>query len=313
MTSGNWVLPERFIEHARSWAAQPGRQAAPARRAATVMLLRPGGMPGSANAGPDNPGPDSAAPDSASPDNPGPDNPGPDNPSPEVYLLRRAASMAFASGMYVFPGGTVDPRDATTGLGWAGPDAAHWADRLGLADPAVAQAVVCAAVRETFEECGVLLAGPDAQTVLTDVRGEQWQAARRALVSREIGFAEFLAERGLLLRSDLLRPWARWITPEFEPRRFDTYFFLAALPAEQETGWVCGEADDEAWLPPAEALRRYAAGEIGLLPPTEVALRELAPHPAVADALAAAAGRDAGTPVLPRIKFAADGSARLVA
>lgn len=294
MTSGSWVLPEQLVEHARSWTERPAQQRQPVapRRAATVMLLRPGGDPGSdRRVNPADPRPRAA---------------------PEVYLLRRAATMAFASGMYVFPGGTVDPRDAGRGIGWAGPDAVGWAVRLGL-DAPTAQAVVCAAVRETFEECGVLLAGPDAHTVLTDLRGEQWQAARRALEAREIGFAEFLADRGLVLRSDLLRPWARWITPEFEPRRFDTYFFVAALPQEQETGWVCGEADDEVWLPPAAALDRHAAGEIALLPPTEVALGELAPHPTVADALAAAAKRNPATPVLPRIEFTADGTARLVA
>lgn len=304
MTS-SWALPEQLVEHARSWAARSGRQPVPPRRAATVMLLR--GLRAASGRSATEPAVEQPAGGGR-----GVEAGGAGAGGTEVHLLRRAATMAFASGMYVFPGGTVDPRDATAGIGWAGPDAAGWAARLGL-DPPTAQAVVCAAVRETFEECGVLLAGPDVDTVLTDVRGEPWQVARRALVAREFGFAEFLADRGLVLRSDLLRPWARWITPEFEPRRFDTYFFVAALPGEQETGEVSGEADDQVWLPPAEALRRYAAGEIALLPPTEVALRELTGHPTVAGALAAAAGRDPATPVLPRIEFAPDGSPRLVA
>lgn len=280
MIFGSWTLPEPLAEHARAWVAHPAPQPVQPRRAATVMLLR-----------------ERAANDA---------------PVLEVHLLRRVATMAFASGMYVFPGGTVDPRDSATDIGWAGPAVSEWAERLGV-DPPTAQAVVCAAVRETFEECGVLLAGPDQDTVLADVRSGSWQAARRALVAREIGFAEFLAERDLVLRSDLLRPWAHWITPEFEPRRYDTYFFVAELPAAQETGLASGEADHQVWLSPAEALRRHAAGEIAMLPPTEVALRDLAEHRTVADVLAAAVDRDAVTPVMPRLEFAADGTPRLVA
>lgn len=304
-------MPEQLIEHVRSWAAQPAPQPAPPRRAATVMLLRPGAVndPGGATGGSGGTAGSGTATGPASATGPGESH---HAAGPEVYLLRRVATMAFASGMYVFPGGTVDPRDSAAGIGWAGPDPTDWADRLGV-DAPTAQAVVCAAVRETFEECGVLLAGPDPDTVLTDVRSEPWQAARRALVAREISFAEFLAERELVLRSDLLRPWARWITPEFEPRRFDTYFFVAELPVEQETGWASGEADYQVWLPPAEALRRRAAGEIAMLPPTEVALRDLAEHRTVGDVLAAATTRDPATPVLPRVEFAADGTPRLVA
>ena len=79
----------------------------------------------------------------------------------------------------------------------------------------------------------MLLAGADADTVVGDVSGADWERARLALIARELGFAELLDRHGLVLRSDLLVPWARWITPEFEPRRFDTYFFLAALPEGQ--------------------------------------------------------------------------------
>lgn len=282
MTFGSWTLPDSLAEHAHAWVANPAPQPAQPRRAATVMLLRHGAAAG------------------------------PDTAGLEVHLLRRVATMAFASGMYVFPGGTVDPRDSAADIGWAGPTVAQWADRLGV-DPPTAQAVVCAAVRETFEECGVLLAGPDQDTVLADVRDESWQAARRALVAREVGFAEFLAERDLVLRSDLLRPWARWITPEFEPRRYDTYFFVAELPAAQETGLASGEADYQVWLPPAEALRRQAAGEIAMLPPTEVALRDLAEHRTVGEVLVAAVDRDPATPVMPRLELDSDGTLRIVA
>src|SRR6476620_9532337 len=86
---------------------------------------------------------------------------------PVVHLLRRRASMAFAGGAYAYPGGSVDPRDERGSRSWAGPDAGAWAERLGC-PPAVAQAVVCAAVREMFEESGVLLAGPDTRSVVAD-------------------------------------------------------------------------------------------------------------------------------------------------
>ncbi|GIJ48646.1 hypothetical protein Val02_55320 [Virgisporangium aliadipatigenens] len=203
----------------------------------------------------------------------------------EVYALRRVATMAFAAGMYVFPGGGVDPRDATAEIGWAGPTPAEWAERLDLPE-AQARAVVCAAVREVFEESGVLLAGPDAATVVGDVSGAEWEAARVALVGRELSLAEFLAARGLALRGDLLAPWARWVTPEFEPRRFDTYFFLARLPERQRTRDVGGEAALVRWATPAEL-----AEERPMLPPTEITLRQLAQFDRIDDALDAAGGR----------------------
>src|SRR6266699_4343390 len=92
-------------------------------------------------------------------------HPGPGRPGLEVYMLRRKSSMAFAPGAFVFPGGSVDARDADIEVGWAGPDAQEWG-RMIDAPADLARALVCAAVRETFEECGVLLAGPTADTVV---------------------------------------------------------------------------------------------------------------------------------------------------
>ncbi|MYS22537.1 NUDIX hydrolase [Streptomyces sp. SID4948] len=224
---------------------------------------------------------------------------------PVVHMLRRHAGMAFAAGMYAYPGGGVDPRDERP-VGWAGPGLDTWAAALGVA-PAHAQAVVCAAVRETFEESGVLLAGPDASAVVADTTGEDWEADRTALVRHELAFADFLARRHLVLRSDLLAPWARWITPEFEARRYDTWFFLALLPAGQRTRDVSGEADRTAWLRPAEAVAGYDRGELVMLPPTVSTLRALLPYGAAADALAAAPGRDL-SPVLARAEVGEDGS-----
>ncbi|MER5639315.1 NUDIX hydrolase [Kitasatospora sp. NPDC002227] len=220
---------------------------------------------------------------------------------PEVYLLRRRTSMAFAGGMYAYPGGGVDPRDAEAELGWAGPSPEEWAERLGT-DARTAQAVVCAAVRETFEEAGVLLAGPDGKTL---VEPWAWAAEQAALEARELSFAEFLRERGLLLRSDLLAGWARWTTPAFEERRFDTWFFVARLPEGQQAAREVGEADRTVWLPPAEAVRGHAEGEYGMMPPTITVLRELLPHPTAEAAVAAAADRRI-SPVLGRAELAGD-------
>ena len=199
----------------------------------------------------------------------------PASDSLEVYMLRRQASMAFAPGAYVFPGGSVDARDADEEVSWTGPDAAEWG-RIFAAPPALARALVCAAVRETFEESGVLLAGESPESVVADTTSEDWEADRRALLDRSVSLGELLTRRGLILRADLLRPWSRWITPVVEPRRFDTRFFAAALPPGQRTRDVGGEASEVAWVRPAEALASGRRGEIRLFPPTMVSLSELA-------------------------------------
>ena len=118
---------------------------------------------------------------------------------------------------------------------------------------------------------------------------------RAALVARDLGFAEFLRARDLTLRADLLAPWARWITPEFEPRRYDTYFFLARLPAGQLTRNVGGEADEVRWLRPID--RRG----LPMLPPTRVTLKQVDAYDSIDELMAAAADRDAATPVVPRL------------
>ncbi|GII63077.1 hypothetical protein Skr01_31620 [Sphaerisporangium krabiense] len=206
-------------------------------------------------------------------------------PGVEVYLLRRATSMSFAAGAYVFPGGGVDPRDADRRVAWAGPSPEVWARAFG-ADVTTARGLVCAAVRETFEESGVLLAGPSPDTLVADTTGDDWEADREALIARELSLAEFLDRRGLVLRTDLLRPWAHWITPDVESKRFDTRFFVAALPPGQRTRDVGGEADQVAWMRPGEALRRAEAGEIFLMSPTIRTLTEIAAFEDVASVLA---------------------------
>ncbi|TLG08801.1 NUDIX hydrolase [Nocardia cyriacigeorgica] len=203
---------------------------------------------------------------------------------PEVFLQRRVGAMAFAAGMTVFPGGGVDPSDATADIAWAGPEPAWWAERFRTTEPR-AQALVCAAVRETFEECGVLLAGPAADQVVADTAG--YREARGKLERRELSLAQFLVEQNLVLRADLLRPWANWITPEVEQRRYDTRFFVAVLPDGQRADGATSEAAEVQWRTPAEALGRWRAGADILLPPTWAQLDALAGYASTAEILAA--------------------------
>jgi len=151
----------------------------------------------------------------------------------EAFLLRRTRALEFAPGACVFPGGSVDERDADPAIGetgWAGPSPAEFGDLLGVS-PGHARALVCAAVRETFEESGVLLAGPSPTELVRDTA--VLVQDRRSLLDGSASLGELLGRRGLVLRADLLTPWARWITPEVSPRRFDTWFFAAALPSGQ--------------------------------------------------------------------------------
>jgi hypothetical protein len=166
-------------------------------------------------------------------------------------------------------------------------------------------------VRETFEESGVLLAGEGPDAIVADTTADDWEADRQSLVDRSLSFAEMLERRRLVLRADLLRPWAHWITPEFEPKRFDTRFFVAAMPPGQRTRDVGGEADRVAWVRPADALAAAERGEMGMLPPTAFTLSEIASYDDVAAVLAAGTQRDI-RPVLPKLVLTDDDEARLL-
>jgi 8-oxo-dGTP pyrophosphatase MutT (NUDIX family) len=233
-----------------------GRSAVPEPRdAATVVVIRPAG------------------------DGPAGNGQAAAGPGLEALMLRRTAAMKFAPGAYVFPGGSVDQGDYSADIGWHGPSPAEFGARLG-APAEVARALVCAAVRETFEESGLLLAGAPGGGPLTGLaeRSEppSWAADRLALASGVLSLAELLNRRGLVVRADLLVPWARWITPEGEPRRFDARFFVAAAPDGQVASGHAAESDHIAWLAPAAAISAAKAGEISLLPPTATTLNDLA-------------------------------------
>ena len=227
-------------------------------------------------------------------------------PGLEVYLLRRTKGMPFAGGMTAYPGGGVDPRDGDTEIAWAGPSPEQWATAFGC-DERMARELVCAAVRETFEEAGVLLAGTENGSVVPDVSGDDWEEQRQALLTRELSLAELLAGRGLALRSDLLRPFAHWITPPVEPRRYDTKFFAAALPVGQEARHVSGEADEASWVTPSAALAEVSAGVRPMMPPTIHTLGQLDRFSDVAGALAGSPP-DPMEPISPTFEETPDGT-----
>ena len=200
----------------------------------------------------------------------------------EAYLQRRPARMGFAGGLWVFPGGRVDEADGDPAVdaSWAGPSPADWAGRLGLGVDE-ARGHVVAACRETLEEAGLLLATPAPGV------GEVAEA-RHELLAGSAGLAGLLGRLGVRLDTDRLRYWAWWVTPEEEPRRYDTRFFVAGLPADAAVTAHLAEAERERGRPPAEAA---ADQGLPMLPPTRYTLRDLAAFGSVAEALAAAAGR----------------------
>lgn len=241
-------LPEGLAAHAREFVAS-GREPVAPKLAATVLLLSPS------------------------------------RDGYRVFMIRRVPTMPFAPGMHAFPGGSVDARDSEVELRWEG--RSDWSARLGQPKD-VAQAVVCAAIREVFEETGVLL-------VRSAFDASAFEDERAALVERRLAFADFVASHGLTLRGDLLTPWSRWITPVFEPRRYDTYFFLARMPDGQSARNVGGEADSISWVRPAET------EGLATLPPTRTTLHEISDFDGVDALMAAAAIRDTSTPVIPRL------------
>lgn len=219
----------------------------------------------------------------------------------DVFLMRRHSKMDFAPGVMVFPGGGVDERDRNADIEWAGPPPQWWAERFGI-EPDLAEALVCAAARETFEESGVLFAGPgDPESIVNDASA--YGESRRALAEGALSFADFLRRENLVLRSDLLRPWANWVTPEAElTRRYDTYFFVAALPDGQRADGENTESDGAGWTTPQAAIDDFEAGRNVLLPPTWTQLDSLVGR-SVADVLSV---ERQIVPVQPRLEIQGD-------
>jgi 8-oxo-dGTP pyrophosphatase MutT (NUDIX family) len=225
----------------------PLREGAPTKPAATVILLRDGAT------------------------------------GPEVFLVRRNRGAAFMGGAYVFPGGKLDGGDSDAALleRVRGLDAASAHRALGEPElaPEIALALYVAALRETFEEAGVLLGSAAA--------GFDAEAARRRL-AEHAPFPLLAAELELALDAGALVPFARWVTPAVESRRFDARFFLAVAPEGATGSHDEGETIAHAWKTPAEAVAAHLRGEIDLPPPTLRTLEELSSFARAEDVLAAA-------------------------
>jgi 8-oxo-dGTP pyrophosphatase MutT (NUDIX family) len=200
----------------------------------------------------------------------------------EVFMMVRHHQIEFNSGALVFPGGSVDPGDHEI----AGKRELRGGG--GGLDPH-ALAFRIAAIRETFEESGILLAKPrGSKDLLSAARAAEIGAAFRALADKDSGFLKIFTGSGILLALDELVPYAHWITPEGMPKRFDTHFFLAAAPPEQVGAHDGLESTDSVWISPRDALAGGDSGRFKLPFPTTRNLIKLAKHRTVAAALDAA-------------------------
>lgn len=232
----------------------------------------------------------------------------------EVFMLRRNLKSDFVGGAYVFPGGAVDPGDRELDLErWCrGRSDVEASARLGIDRGGLAFWV--AAIRESFEESGYLLAyGGDGELVglhEPDI-AERFVAHRRAVDRSERSLLSVCEEEALTLAVDTMWYFGHWVTPEGAPRRYDTRFFLAAAPPQQTPVHDDHEVIAHLWIRPADALARHAAGELAMLPPTVASLRALEPSATALDALAAAAEVVDVPTVQPRV-IMDEGGVRIV-
>lgn len=222
--SRKFPLWESEDEAAQSWVEFGERTPAKARYASSVVLLRDG-----------------------------------DKGAKTLLSYRRGYSPL---GTVAFPGGSVESTDREP-IDWVGPSSEEWAQRLGLSDASLAQAHVVAAIRETFEETGILLAGTDASS-LADLTGRaDLMAKREAMVNGEVSFAEMLNRRGLAVRTDLLKPIINWVSPDFAHRRFNTWYFAVAKPANQDATPLTSKDFWQEWVCPKKLVEDETSTQIG--------------------------------------------------
>ncbi|WP_196837109.1 NUDIX hydrolase [Zhihengliuella flava] len=220
----HFALPPAEVPAAENWAAHGERAPRAARRASSVILLRDGAH------------------------------------GVETYLGYRRGMSPL--GAVAFPGGS-EEHDDDAPVDWFGPSPAQWADRLGILDHRHARARIVCAARELFEETGVLLAGHDELSMIENCATREWMELRQALAGQDITFAELLSGRGLALRTDLLRPIARWVSPDFAHRRFDTWYFAAAMPVRQQACLLEDKGTWSAWKTAAEVLQQRQTTALG--------------------------------------------------
>ena len=225
-------------------------------------------------------------------------------PGVEVFMLRRTANAAFGAGMYVFPGGRVDGVDGADDIApfCRGLDDVGASQQLGVDHGGLAYWV--AAVRECFEEAGVLLAERRDGGALELRNEDRYEIHDR---DSSLSLVELCRRDDLVLDLSTTFYVDHWITPIGEQRRFDTRFFLAEMPTGQDPLHDDKETVDSLWVRPEDALRLQAAGELMMMPPTMANLRFLEPHPTAAAALEAGAAIDRPPRILPKIRRDADG------
>jgi 8-oxo-dGTP pyrophosphatase MutT (NUDIX family) len=216
----------------------------------------------------------------------------------EVFMMVRHHQIEFSSGALVFPGGSVDKGDQEI-IGR--PEFYSGGEGLDRADLSFR----IAAFRETFEESGILLARPIGSKALVDAKraGEIETAHRTALCEHKTSFLKVLADSGMQLALDALVPYAHWITPEGMPKRFDTWFFLAAAPPDQLGAHDGKESTDSVWVSPREALEGGESGRFKLPFPTTRNLIKLGKQASVRAALDDARGKPIVTvePVMTKV------------
>src|SRR5215468_97618 len=216
----------------------------------------------------------------------------------EVFMMVRHYEIDFNSGALVFPGGSVDKGDNEIIA-----DSSLYSGGEGMGANELSFRI--AAIRETFEESGILLARPKGSKALVDAKraGEIEAAHRSDLCEGKITFLKVLTDNGMVLALDELMPYAHWITPEGMPKRFDTWFFLAAAPPDQLGAHDGKESTDSVWVSPREALEGGENGRFKLPFPTTRNLIRLGKQASVRDALEDSRGRDIVTvmPVMTRL------------
>ncbi len=229
----------------------------------------------------------------------------------EVFMLRRTFNAAFASGMFVFPGGKVDDVDGVDEIAELcdGLTDAHASALLGIANGGLAYWVAC--IRECFEEAGVLLARHETTGDVVrfddDATAKRFEAERENIHDGSVALLDLCKREGLRLTTDDIHYVSHWITPMGEKRRFDTRFFIARAPQAQEPLHDDGETIESFWISPQEAIERAHEKDLMLMPPTKANIEFLLPFKTADEVLAAAAQVGMPQTILPKLKIDSDG------
>ena len=201
----------------------------------------------------------------------------------EVFMVVRHHQIDFVGGALVFPGGKIDPGDSLVRHRCSGVD--HLDDEM--------LSMQAGAIREAFEECGILLARPaDSEQLVSRERLKSLDHYRTPLNNDEISLLDFLEKEDLVLACELLQPFAHWVTPEMMPKRFDTWFYIAEAPSDHLAIHDGHESVDSIWISPADALTGAQSGKYTIIFPTRLNIEMLAESHDVASALEDARKRE---------------------